>query len=204
MRFNRRVRSLLGGFFVGFLIAFTLFCLLGCKSHTAKIAKAAQESSRAAGEIIAHAEAAQNEVASPPEEVPPTPAVTAWLGKITSHLLAIGQKAHEVRDNQATIGNQIPHVEDRVPWWATLLKLLAVVGGLVVVVYVLWATGILKVIRAWLWAHGLLVPKAKVSSAKLDVEALEDPAKLPQAIASRRTADPAYDAAFRKVKGKLP
>lgn len=179
-----------------------LICLSGCHSPTRAIADGAMKAGRESTEIVQHAEAALAEVENPPPDVPASPDVLAWLGGIKSNLLAIVTKGKSINATATTIVQQVPHVEDKVPWWASLLKLLAWVAGFGLVAWLLWTTGIGALIKRFVWGLGLFIPKAKVSSAKLDAEALEDPAKLPQAIASRRTIDPAYNAAFEKIKAE--
>lgn len=186
--------------FVFFAIG-VIITLPACQRATKDIASSANAANRDANGIVRHAQDAIVEVDSPPADVPATPEVLGWLGAIKSHLVAIVASGESVKKSSARIIERVPDVEDKVPWWAALLKLFAVIGVLALVVYIGFATGLFKFIKAWLWGLGLFIPKAKVSSAKLDAEALADPSKLPQAIASRRTIDPAYDAAFRKVKG---
>lgn len=175
----------------------------GCVSHTKAIANGAMKANREATEIVQKAEETRADLENPPAEVPPTGDVRAWLGRMLSNQLSIISKAQSVQVAATAIVKEVPHVEDKVPWWAALMKLLAVVGGLALLVYIGIATGAFKFIHVWLMGMGLFIPKAKVSSAKLDAEALADPSKLPQAIASRRTIDPAYDAAFRAEKARL-
>lgn len=185
------------------MIVVALCNMGGCSSATKDIASSANDANRDAQGIVQHANDAIAEVDSPPDDVPVTPDVLAWLGSIKSHLVAIVAGAEGVKKSSARIIERVPQVEDKVPWWAALLKLFAVIGVLALIVYAGIATGVFKFIHVWLMGMGLLIPKAKVSSAKLDAEALADPSKLPQAIASRRTIDPAYDAAFRAEKAKL-
>lgn len=185
------------------MLVFGLSSMGGCGSATKSIADAAVEVSRRSEKIAQHVAAARSELASPPEEVPVTKGTLAWTGSIDSHLVAIGHNAVGIADQAAIVSTKVTQVEDKVPWWAALLKLLAWVAGLGIVAWLLWTTGIGAIIKKFLWGLGWFIPKAKVSSAKLDAEALADPSKLPQAIASRRTIDPAYDAAFRAEKAKL-
>ena len=180
-----------------------LLALFGCSSHTRNIASAAQKSGQEAGEIVQHAKAAQAELDAPPEEVPATPPVLAWLGSIKSHLLAIEKKAGNVRTHAATIGQEVTHVEDKVPWWAALLKLFAVLGILAVLLYFFVATGAMKVVRGIVWGMGKLIPARALTAAKFDFEHHQkhpDDVEHREAVAANRGKDPAYDAAWRKFK----
>lgn len=186
---------------LGVLLAAALWTP-GCASHTERISKAAGKASQEAGEVIRHAQEAQAMLADPPAEVPATPDTLAWLGAINSHLLAIASKASTIRASATAIQSAVPHVEDKVPWWARLLRMGLIVAAIVGVGWLLWQTKLGMLIAGFVWGLGLLIPKRARTAAKFDHEQLTaapDDNNRREAIAAKRGSDPAYDAAYRKI-----
>jgi len=201
MKTRDKFIRVVAGLIVGVAIALVaVVSFVGCKSATKDIAEAAVEVSRRADKITQHSAAIQSELASPPDGVLDVDGSLPWIGGMNSHAVAIDENAKGITDSAAVVSERVTQVEDKVPWWASLLKLFAVIGVLALVVYAGIATGVFKLIHGVLMGFGWFIPKAKLSSAKLDYEAMRDPTVLPEAIASRRTIDPAYNAAYVKVK----
>lgn len=200
--------TIIGVLFIFVAIAIVALLIggnVGCKSHTKAIADGAMKAGRESSEIVQHAEAAIAEIDAPPPEVPAEPDVVAWLGGIKSNLLAIVVKGKSINATATTIVQQVPHVEDKVPWWASLLKLFAVLGILAATLYFFIASGAFKVVRGIVWGMGLLIPSRALTAAKFDFEYHQknpDDAQHREAVAANRGKDPAYDAAWRKFKSE--
>ena len=182
-----------------------LFLAAGCQSHTKQIADGAMRAGRESTEIVQHAEATKADLDAPPPEVPATPETVAWLGRMVSNQLAIINKAQSINKTATSIVQQVPHVEDKVPWWASLLKLFAVLGIIAAALYFFVASGAFKVVRGIVWGFGLLIPARAMTAAKFDFEYHQknpDDAQHREAVAANRGKDPAYDAAWKKYKAE--
>lgn len=111
----------------------------------------------------------------------------------------IAVEASAIGKSTQAIHTALPGVTDRTPWWADLLRWLAIAAAGAAAVWILTASGILGAVRAALgW-----IPKAKVREAELARDAL-DPNKeetLREWISARRASDREFDAAWRKVDG---
>ena len=106
---------------------------------------------------------------------------------------------------QMEIQKSATEVQDKEKDWMKALKLAAFILVPVAIGFILWYSGIGRLLRRFFFSLGsLFIPAAAKDSAKLDLEALEKPDVLPQAVAVRRASDPAYDAAFRKLKRSSP
>ena len=92
-------------------------------------------------------------------------------------------------------------VEDLTPWWASMMGNLAVAAIVIGVVILLWQTGIGMIIKKVLWSMGWFIPKATMRSAQVDMKALDRGHEMSvrEAIAVRRSSDPAYEAARNKL-----
>lgn len=88
----------------------------------------------------------------------------------------------------------LPRVQDRVPWWANLLKWLGVGAACAALAFVLWRTGLLFAINAGVTA---LIPRPIRSAATLEVKG----ASQEEIVATLRT-DPKYEAARKAAKKK--
>lgn len=113
----------------------------------------------------------------------------------------------EQRDIQVlsdSIRTDLHGVDDRIPWWANMTTTVAVVIGIIVVFLFLWRSGILSFVRSIFWGVGLLIPKRKLQEVELDLKVLDEssPTTFRESVASKRASDPAYEAAYNKVRGK--
>lgn len=111
----------------------------------------------------------------------------------------IAVESAAISKSTQAIHTALPGVTDRTPWWADLLRWLAIAAAGAAAVWILTASGILGAVRAALgW-----IPKAKVREAELARDAL-DPNKeetLREWISAKRASDREFDAAWRKVDG---
>lgn len=112
------------------------------------------------------------------------------------------EDAKAIESETAQVNRALTQVQDRTPWWATLIHwglIVAVIGG---VIWLLSATGLLAPIRlAIAWAMSFL-PTPTTRRAEMDAEALTRGQVTPQAreaIAVSRT-DPTYEAAFKRSR----
>jgi hypothetical protein len=109
----------------------------------------------------------------------------------------IRSNAEAIREAVGDIHTALPGVTDRTPWWADLLKWLAIAAAGAAAVWLLTASGILGAIRAALgW-----IPKPKARAASLLAAAVDDarPETTREAIAAMRAQDPEFDAAWRRA-----
>jgi hypothetical protein len=157
----------------GCLIA--CFLLVGC-SASQRIAERATEIREYADEIVV----ATDRIDYNGEEVK----------QIRSNAIAI-------RDAVGDIHTALPNVTDRTPWWADVIRWLAIAAAGAAAVWLLTASGILGAVRAALgW-----IPKPKARAASLLAAAVDDsrPETTREAIAAMRAQDAEFDAAFRRA-----
>jgi hypothetical protein len=110
---------------------------------------------------------------------------------------SIRSNAEAIREAVGDIHTALPGVTDRTPWWADLLRWLAIAAAGAAAVWLLTASGILGAIRAALgW-----IPRPKARAASLLAAAVDDdrPETTREAIAAMRAQDPEFDAAWRKA-----
>jgi len=123
----------------------------------------------------------------------------------------IQAEAQEGLDEQADIGSyasgirsDLHGVEDSVPWWAMLTgRLLWVVGGLAVLFF-LWRSGLLGLIKKVIWGVGLFIPSRSIREAELDIKIMDADSEVTirEGISAKRASDPAYSAAYKQAKRK--
>lgn len=185
---------------VGLILAIWAVVSCGCKSRTAAISQAARE--------VRQEATASTELAGAILELARGNPAGAMV-KIAQNAEAIIASQSRILAKTDLIQEQIPHVRDVTPWWAsTIAKVAAAVIALVVLV-LLWQAGILPLIRACIVGLVALIPKASIliprktrEAAKLSLEATDAPTleKVSVAVATRRTADPLFDAAMKSQK----
>jgi hypothetical protein len=121
------------------------------------------------------------------------PEVVADAATIATEAVAIG------RGTQA-IHTALPGVVDREPWWAGLLRWIAIAAAGAALVWLVSATGLATAIRVALgW-----IPRKKVIDAEMAVSTLaqDRPETIREYIAMRRGTDREFDAAWRKAHGE--
>ena len=106
-----------------------------------------------------------------------------------------------IQESSIVIQDKLHMVEDLTPWWASMMGNLAVAAIVIGVVILLWQTGIGMIIKKVLWSMGWFIPKATMRSAQVDMKALDRGHEMSvrEAIAVRRSSDPAYEAARNKL-----
>lgn len=119
---------------------------------------------------------------------------------------SVDQKAAEIQQTGAEVQAAVPDLQDRVsPWvkllqtWGWVLLIAAMIGGLMYL-------GLGPILRKIVAGFGFFIPTVTANEAKLDAEtvASHQAAKLPipteqvRRMEARKTADPAYRAAFKK------
>jgi len=105
-------------------------------------------------------------------------------------------------DAASGIRTSLHGVEDVIPWWATLVGRAAIAAAVVAVLIFLWRSGLLSLIRSFVWSLGLLIPKRSKREVELDLKAMspESPVTLRESVAAKRASDPAYAAAYENAK----
>ena len=116
--------------------------------------------------------------------------------------LAIVDRQATILASSADIQTSLHRVEDSTPWWARLMSNLAIAGIVIGVIVLLWQTGLGMLIKKIVWSLGMFIPKATMRSAEADLKMLDTDNAMAQreAVAIRRTSDPAYEAARKKLK----
>jgi type II secretory pathway component PulL len=106
--------------------------------------------------------------------------------------------ATRIDEEAAAIHGELPAVQDRVPAWLSTLKWWGMAVAGVAVAFMLWQSGAFTALRI---AIGWL-PRKSMVQAEMAADML-DPAR-PESerefVAAMRARDPAFDAAYRKVK----
>tara|TARA_R110000824_G_scaffold144093_4_gene311926 strand:+ start:821 stop:1372 length:552 start_codon:yes stop_codon:yes gene_type:complete len=119
------------------------------------------------------------------------------------------EKAESIADNQESIIEESSHirtslhgVSDNTPWWARLLQQISIAAIVIGIIVLLWQTGIGTFIKKIFWALGLFIPKRAMRSAEVDLKATDEnhPLSFRESIAVRRTSDPAYEYARKKLQ----
>jgi len=100
----------------------------------------------------------------------------------------------QIIEATSIVVESVSQVEDKVPWWASMIQTVAIAAIVVAVLIGLWYTGIGTLLRKVLG----FIPEAKKEEAKLLDESLEDPKKLKEAVAAMRAKDPLLNEAFKK------
>ncbi len=110
------------------------------------------------------------------------------------------QGATRIDAAAAAIHGDIPAVQAITPAWLSTLQWWGIAVAVVAVAFVLWQTGIGTAIRVAVgWLPRRKVRDAEMAAAMLDDDKTEN---LREYIAARRGSDPAFDAAWRRIKNK--
>jgi|10_taG_2_1085330.scaffolds.fasta_scaffold05674_3 hypothetical protein len=94
----------------------------------------------------------------------------------------------------------LPNVRDATPWWASLINRVVVAASILGVVFLIWHLGIGHLIKRIFWAIGWFIPSGAMRSAEMDLKIENEKVTPSEATAARRSGDPAYEAARRKLK----
>lgn len=195
--------------------------LASCKSSQTGIVRNSQETTKQAQSTISHITSAKKEVEVIKQEVeaihdllPPEALKDASLqlhfdtidksiGSLTFSLDAVVSEQKKIIAIQADQQIKATEVEDKKSPLLAYLKYLPWIAGPIIFIF-LWFSPVGSLIRTVFFSITAFIPTSAISSAKLDSEALEHPAapsELREAVAARRASDPAYRAAFKKIKG---
>ena len=98
------------------------------------------------------------------------------------------------------IKSQLPNVRDAVPWWAALMSKSVTAAAILGVAFLCWHLGVGHLLKRLFWAVGLFIPKNAIRSAEMDIKVETNALSSSEAVAARRGADPAYEAARKRVK----
>jgi len=98
----------------------------------------------------------------------------------------------------ADIHGELPGVQDKVPAWLSTLKWWGIAVAGVAVAFMLWQSGAFTALRI---AIGWL-PRKSLAQAEMAADMLDTarPESEREFVAAMRARDPAFDAAYRKVK----
>jgi len=107
-------------------------------------------------------------------------------------------EARKIKRSVSDIHATLPGTTDRTPWWADLLRWLAIASAGAAAVWILTASGVLGAVRAALgW-----IPRRKVTEAQMMAATLaqDKPETVRELVAMLRAQDPLLDKAMRQVK----
>ena len=109
-----------------------------------------------------------------------------------------------IQNSVAEIREVLPRVEDKDPSWMVLLERLSFAGIMIATIIILWQTGIGTLIRRLLYSVSLFIPRKSRRDAEMDMKIADsdDGMTIREAIASKRSSDPAYNSAYKKLQGK--
>ena len=112
----------------------------------------------------------------------------------------IRSNAESIRESVGVIHATVPHVADITPWWATLLKWLAMAAVGAAAVWLLTASGILGAIRA---AIGWIPTRTRSTASMISSTIRNDkPETVRELVAMMRAQDPTLDRALQDLKQK--
>lgn len=117
------------------------------------------------------------------------------MGFVTDGLKAIRSLSEKSESSAARVQAALTKVQDRTPWWASLLRWLGIGVSCAAVAFVLWRTGVLMLIGAGVTA---LVPRTIRSAARLEVKGAS-----PEEITAVLRTDPKYEAARKAAKKEV-
>jgi hypothetical protein len=109
-----------------------------------------------------------------------------------------------IQNSVSEIRQVLPRVEDKDPSWMVLLGRLSFAGILIAIIILIWQTGIGTLIRRLLYSVTFFIPRKSRRDAEMDLKIADekDDMDIREAIASKRSSDPAYNAAYEKLKKK--
>lgn len=110
-----------------------------------------------------------------------------------------------IQNSVSEIRQALPRVENKTPSWMTIFERLSFVGILIAVIILIWQTGIGTLIRRLLYSMSLFIPRKSRRDAEMDLKIADSDDKMTirEAIASKRSSDPAYNSAYTKLtRGK--
>jgi|6_EtaG_2_1085325.scaffolds.fasta_scaffold07471_12 hypothetical protein len=165
----------------------TSIMMFSCESPKLAIDDSAIYVAAEAGESLALA----NNIAVNTKE----PETASKAETIAGHQENIIEEASDIR-------TQLHGVSDKTPWWARMLQQISVAVIILGIIVLLWQTGIGLFIKKIFWAMGLFIPSRAMRSAEVDLKHTSEnhPLSFEESVAVRRTSDPAYEYARKKLK----
>ena len=114
----------------------------------------------------------------------------------------IAKKQENIIDEASEIRTSLHGVTDTTPWWARVIQQISIAAIVFCVIILLWQTGIGSFIKKLFWSFGLFIPKRAMRSAEMDLKATDEnhPLSYRESIAVRRSSDPAYEFARKKLE----
>ncbi len=118
--------------------------------------------------------------------------------EVIADAATIAVEAIAIRRGVSEIHTALPGVTDRTPWWANLIKWIAIAASGAALVWLVSATGIGTAIRVAIgWIPRRKVQEAEMAAATL---AADRPETLREWIAMKRASDPEFDRAWQSVE----
>ena len=181
MLLSNRMKVIMGSSYMVFAVA--------CSSPKAQIDSAAIRVTEQATEARLIAE----DISTTTQE----PETASKADEIVDLQVDIIETASEIR-------TELHGVQDTTPWWARMVSQFSIALITIGVIILLWQTGIGMFIKKLFWAMGLFIPARAIRSAEVDAKVLdeENPLSNRESIAVRRTSDPAYEYALKKVRNR--
>ena len=108
----------------------------------------------------------------------------------------------EIQNSVSEIRQALPRVEDKSPSWMVMIERLSIAGILIAIIILIWQTGIGTLIRRLLYSVSFFIPRRSRRDAEMDLKIADekDDMTIREVIASKRSSDPAYNAAYEKIK----
>jgi hypothetical protein len=110
----------------------------------------------------------------------------------------------KIQNSVSEIRQALPRVEDKSPNWMILMGRVSIAVILIATTFIIWQTGIGTLIRHLLYSVTFFIPRRSRRDAEMDLKIADeqDDMTIREVIASKRSSDPAYDAAYKKLKQK--
>jgi|3_EtaG_2_1085321.scaffolds.fasta_scaffold01844_6 hypothetical protein len=110
----------------------------------------------------------------------------------------------DIIETASEIRTNLHGVQDTTPWWARMISQFSIALITIGVIVLLWQTGVGMFIKKLFWMMGLFIPQRAMRSAEVDSKALDEtnPLSYRESVAVRRSSDPAYEYALKKVRNR--
>ena len=108
----------------------------------------------------------------------------------------------KIQNSVSEIRQALPRVEDKSPSWMILMERMTIAVILIAATFILWQTGIGTLIRRLLYSVSFFIPRKSRRDAEMDLKIADEKNDMTirEVIASKRSSDPAYNAAYKKLK----
>jgi hypothetical protein len=154
---------------------------------------AKQAIGESAAVVADHARVSQD-LAGEIVETTAEPGTSAMAGEIVDLQDAIIAESEGIR-------SELHHVEDSTPIWAKVISRVSTAAAILGIGFLAWHLGVGHLTRRMFWAMGWFIPESAMRSAETDMKALNGhEMNYREAVAVRRSSDPAYEAARKKIR----